>query len=85
MSGPGTELKKLLARIGIVATQHCSCNARAKQMDEWGCDICELRMETLTNWLQDEAAIRKLPFIRLAGRVLLKRAIRNARRVDTIS
>lgn len=79
-SGPGTELKKLLARIGITSTPTCSCNARARQMDAKGCDWCEANLGEIVGWLREEAAKRGLPFLDAAGRVLVRRAIANARK-----
>lgn len=83
--GPGTELKKLLSRIGIVATPNCSCNARAKRMDieearepGW----CTAHLDEIVGWLREEATKRKLPFLDVAGRVLVRRAISNARRAQ---
>lgn len=78
--GPGTELKKLLGTIGLVADENCQCNKRAKTMNIWGCDECERRTDEIVGWLRDEAAARGLPFVDLAGRMLVKRAIANARR-----
>ena len=78
--GPGTELKKLLALIGITATPNCSCNARAKRMDQEGCEWCEAHLDEIVGWLREEATKRKLPFVDMAGRVLIRRAISNARR-----
>ena len=81
--GPGTELKALLKRVGIVASPGCSCNTRAKLMDAnelkepgW----CEANLETICDWLQEEAKKRKLPFLRMAGKILVRKAIRNARK-----
>jgi hypothetical protein len=81
--GPGTELKALLKRVGIVASPGCSCNTRAKLMDAnefnepgW----CEKNLETICDWLQEEATKRKLPFLRMAGKILVRKAIRNARK-----
>jgi hypothetical protein len=81
--GPGTELKKLLKLIGITATPNCSCNARARKMDEeeakepgW----CTAHLDEIVGWLREEATKRKLPFLDAAGRVLVRRAISNARR-----
>jgi hypothetical protein len=79
-SGPGTELKKLLKLIGISASPTCSCNARAREMDKNGCDWCEANLDTIVGWLREEATKRGLPFVDLAGRLLVKRAIRNARK-----
>lgn len=80
-SGPGTELKALLKDwLGIVASPNCSCNARARQMDEWGPDICEQNLPTIVQWLEEQAAARKLPFVRFAGEQAVKLAIRRARK-----
>jgi hypothetical protein len=81
-SGPGTELKKLLAGwpFRIVAKPNCSCNARARDMDRRGCDWCETNIDSIVAWLREEATKRRLPFFDLAGRVLVRRAIKNAKR-----
>lgn len=80
--GPGTELKKLLSRVGITASPDCSCNARARLMDEneqrepgW----VEANLDTVVGWLREEATKRGLPFVDMAGRMLVRRAIKNAR------
>lgn len=78
--GPGTELKKLLKKVGITATPNCSCNARAAVMNEKGCDWCEANLDEIVGWLREEATKRGLPFLDAAGRLLVKRAIANARR-----
>ena len=78
--GPGTELSKLLSSIGINPTERgCSCKSRAKKMDSQGADWCEENIETIVTWLEEEAKKRRLPFLRTAGRLLVKRAIRNSR------
>jgi hypothetical protein len=81
--GPGTELKALLKKVGIVASPSCSCNTRAKLMDAneleepgW----CEKNLETICDWLQEEATKRKLPCVRMAAKILVRQAIRNARK-----
>jgi hypothetical protein len=79
-TGPGTALKSLLATIGITATPNCSCNARAAEMDARGCDWCEQHIDTVVGWLREEATKRGLPFLDAAGRLFVRRAIRNARR-----
>lgn len=78
--GPGTELKKLLSKIGITATPTCACNARAREMDAIGPDECEKRIDEIVGWLKEEATKRNLPFIDYAGKMLIKRAIKNARK-----
>lgn len=82
--GPGSELKKLLAKVGIQATPNCSCNKRAAVMDARGCDWCEQNLDEIVGWLREEAEKRKLPFLDMAGRVLVRRAIANARRKATV-
>lgn len=80
-SGPGTELKALLKDwLGIQASPNCSCNARARQMDEWGPDLCEQNMATILEWLEEQAKARKLPFVRFAAEQAVKLAIRRARK-----
>ena len=78
--GPGTELKSLLKTIGIVASPTCSCNNRAQVMDEKGCDWCEENIDTISGWLAEEAKKRKLPYVHAAGRMLIRLAIRRARK-----
>lgn len=78
--GPGTELKSLLKFIGITASPNCKCNSRAKQMDAWGCDVCETKIDEIVGWLKEEAYNRKLPFVETAAKLLIKRAIKNARK-----
>lgn len=81
-NGPGTELSKLLKRIGINPTPTCQCRAMSQKMDQWGCDECERpeRIDEVVKVMREEATARGLPFLDLAGRMLVRRAIRNARR-----
>ena len=85
MHGPGTELKNLLQPWGIVPTSSCACHERARIMDEneaaepgW----CAANLDTIVGWLREEAQKRGLPFLDVAGRVLVRRAIANARRKE---
>lgn len=80
LSGPGTELKALLKTIGITATPGCACNQRAAAMNERGCDWCEQNIDQIDSWLAEEAKKRKLPYLSLAGKALIRMAIRRARR-----
>lgn len=79
-SGPGTELKRLLGRIGITASPTCGCNAKARAMDARGCDWCEANLDTVVGWLREEAGKRRLPFLDAVGKMLVRRAISNARK-----
>ena len=78
--GVGTEIKKILARFGIVATPNCSCNRNAKLADQWGPDECEKRADEIIGWMRVEATKRRLPFFDPVGRMILRRAIRAARK-----
>ena len=81
-SGPGTELSKLLERFGIHPTPTCACRAKAAQMDAWGPDECSKpeRIDEVVAVMRAEAEARGLPFLDAVGRLLVRRAIRNARR-----
>lgn len=85
--GPGTELSKLLKRFGISPTPTCQCRAKAQQMDKWGCDEASKpeRIDEVVAVMREEAAARGLPFVALAGRLLVKRAIQNARKAAAVS
>jgi hypothetical protein len=51
--GPGTELKKILAALGIQPGPQCTCNARAAQMDAWGVEGCRARRDEIAQWMRD--------------------------------
>lgn len=75
----GSALAELLRTIGIRWRPNCPCHEHAAFMDanpEW----CESNIETIVGWLRAEAATRRLPFVDTAGRLLVHRAIANARR-----
>lgn len=73
--GPGTFLSKMLEKIGIKSSPTCSCKARARHMNENGVDWCANNVPMIVGWLREEAEKRKLPFIDMAGTLLVKRAI----------
>lgn len=79
--GPGTELKRLLKMIGITATPNCQCNQRARVMDERGCDWCDENIETICEWIKEEANRRGMLFVKSAVKLMVRRAISNARAV----
>ena len=83
--GPGTELSRLLKRFGIEPTPTCQCRAKAREMDAWGPDECEKpeRIEEVLGVMREEAKARGLPFLDAAGRMLIRRAIANARRASS--
>ena len=49
-------------------------------MDALGCDWCEEHVDEIVGWLREEASKRKLPFLDFVGKLLVKRAISNARK-----
>lgn len=80
LAGPGTQLKRLLSKVGIKATPNCSCNARARKMDEMGIEWCEQNMDEIVSWLKEEAQRRNLPFLAFPTKILVNRAISMAKR-----
>ena len=81
--GPGTELHKLLGRVGIRPRPNCPCMEHVAEMDRreasepgW----CEANLDTIVGWLREEATARGLPFLDAAAAMLVRRAISNARR-----
>jgi hypothetical protein len=82
--GPGTELSKLLKKFGIEPTPTCACRSKAAEMDAWGPDECSKpeRIEEVIAVMRAEAEARGLPFLDAAGRLLVKRAIHNARKAE---
>lgn len=81
LAGPGTQLKRLLSKVGIKATPNCSCNARARKMDEMGIEWCEQNIDEIVGWLKEEAKRRNLPFLAFPTKILVQRAISAAKRV----
>ena len=43
---------------------------------------CEANIDTIVGWLREQAEARGLPFLEIAAKMLVRRAIRNARRLD---
>jgi len=78
--GPGWHLKQLIRNIGFSADSGCECSDHAKRMDEWGADECEVRFEEICGWLQEEARKRGIPYLSVVSRMLVRRAISNARK-----
>lgn len=76
----GTHLKMMLSKIGLSATEGCKCNSRAAHMNRMGDDWCEQNIDTIVSWLREEASNRGLPFLDVVGRMLVRRAISNARK-----
>ena len=79
-------MKKLLAGwpLRITASAGCTCNAVATRMDMLGPDWCESDegMAEILGAMRENAAKRGLPFVDVAGRMLVRRAIANARKAE---
>jgi hypothetical protein len=83
-TGPGSQLKKFLSRIGIRSTPTCSCNARAQHMDNMGIEWCEQNLDLIVSWLKEESEKRHLPFLDWPARTLVKKAISSAKKAHAI-
>ncbi len=79
-SGPGTELKNLLHRLGFRETPTCGCKSHAREMDHRGVDWCSANIETIVAWLAEEAKAQSLPFFEMPARALIRYAIRRAKK-----
>jgi hypothetical protein len=73
VKGPGSVLHRALEAIGITALPSCPCLKRKAVMDAWGWAECQKpgRLDEIVGWMEEEATIRGLPFIRIAARVSL--------------
>ena len=78
---PGTALRHLLQRFGISADEPgCQCKSRAALMDRQGCEWVAENIDTVVGWLREEAGKRGLPFVDAAGKMLVREAVRRARK-----
>lgn len=80
--GPGTELKALLAKIGITASPTCQCNSMATRMNQWGAESLD-HIEEIVDVMQQSAKDRGLPFLRTVGRQLVKLAVRRWKKANS--
>jgi hypothetical protein len=84
--GPGSELKSLLAVFGIHSSPTCKCNAMARKMNEM--EVTEpgwslAHIEEVVDVMEETAKKRNLPFLRTAGRILVRKAVRNWQKKGT--
>jgi hypothetical protein len=78
--GPGSELKSLLATFGIHASPTCKCNSMAQRMNAMESQEpgwCLAHIEEIVDVMEETARARKLPFLRTAGKLLVKKAVKN--------
>lgn len=81
--GAGYELKKILSYMNITASPNCSCNQKARIMNENGTQWCRNNKDLILSWLEYEAKKRKLPFVKFFGSKLIDLAISRAERKQT--
>lgn len=79
--GPGTELKKLLSKLGLKPALNCQCAKRIREMNQRGCEWCSENIAIILEWLREEAKRAGLPFFEAGARIVVKRAIHNAKRI----
>ena len=58
--GPGSELRKMLAWFAR-PSDTCKCETRAETMNDWGVEGCRTNLDTIIEWLSEEAQLRGLP------------------------
>ncbi len=80
IGGAGTELKNLIARFGLKPGLNCKCGQHIREMDAKGIEWCEQNILTITAWLREEAQRARLPFTEIGAKLLIKRAISNAKK-----
>jgi len=76
----GSELKKLLAKFGLKPAKECKCTQHINEMNWNGIEWCNENIDTIVGWLREEADRAHLPFSKLGARIMVKRAISNARK-----
>lgn len=77
-TGPGTNLKRYLSWFATETTS-CACKDRVNIMNTWGPDICTQNVDIILDWLEQSAAERKIPFVRFIAKILVLKAIAEAR------
>ncbi len=80
--GPGTELSKILAWFGVRSSPACRCKSMAARMDALGPDGSEAILDEVLAVMRQEAKRRGLPWSEAVGLLLVKWAIRRARRAS---
>jgi hypothetical protein len=80
--GVGSELKKIISWFNIHATPNCTCNQKAKIMNDNGILWCKNNQNIILDWLKEEADKRKLPFIKYIVKKIIKLAIHRAEKAS---
>jgi hypothetical protein len=74
--GPGTRLKRILARLGLRETPTCACRSMRVKMDAVGNEWCREHMDEILGVMREAAADpvsnpMKLPFIEWGARKMI--------------
>ena len=77
--GVGFELKKMFSSVGIKIEENSFIDKKLIDMNNLGIGWCELNQKIILYWLELEAKERKIPFVRIVGRMLLLKAIKKAK------
>lgn len=80
--GPGTELSKMLHRLGIHPGENCTCKKHADTMNRNGSAWCGEHVDEIVGWLEGEAKSRSLPFSRTVAKKMVQLAIWKAKRLE---
>ena len=83
VKGPGSVLHRALEAIGIQTLPSCPCLKRKAIMDQWGWAECQKpeRLDEIVGWMEEEATLRGLPFLRIAVRAALAAGLAAGQRV----
>lgn len=81
--GPGSILAGMFNTIGIKSSPTCSCKRHAIEMNEKGVEWCEQNITTILGWLKEESEKRKIPFIESLASLVVKRAIRQSKKLKS--
>jgi len=86
-TGPGSQLWRLLAALGVAHSEDCGCLTKARQMNAWGVEGCRAALDEIASWLVDEARRREWPAVvcaagRWPAKQLVRLAIRRAEKAE---
>lgn len=75
-TGPGTELRKLIAWFPVPKKSECrSCKSLELKMNRWGPAKCSQKIDYILGKLEIAAKRRSVPFVRFAVKILVETAI----------
>ena len=75
--GVGTQLAKILNRVGIEYDPGCSCSSKVSLLDKKGLKWCTENQDYIINILSEEAIKRNIPIVPKTFRALVRLAIFN--------